>query len=173
MKYTLTMTQSKAYGQIPVSGPNGKIQFIIKGNLDNPSHTLYLSDINHQEIGRLFAERKSWITSYTIDVIQHSLVHVKRLNNSYTNIFYISRLNYWVKGSIKNGNYNFLSGLKTVAQVKTIVETDGVELVCEIKRPEDIPFILLIAVLFTQWHLTPLKLPNFSPFTNNLSTDPN
>lgn len=173
MKYILTLTQTKAYGQIPIIGPTGRIEFIIKGNLDNPSHTLYLSDLNQQEVGRLFSEHKSWLTTYTIDVINHSLVHVKRLNTNWTNLFYISRLNYWVKGSIKDGNYRFLSGMKVVAEVKTVIEKEGVELVCQIKRPEDVPFILLISVLFTQWHLTPLKLPDFNPFVRKLSTDIN
>ncbi len=44
----------------------------------------------------------------------------------------------------------------------------GVVLVCEIKRPEDIPFILLISILFTQWHVTPLKLPIFHQLVENM-----
>jgi uncharacterized protein YxjI len=170
MKYILTLTQTKAYGQIPVTGPNGKIQYIIKGNVDGPSHTLYLSDLNHQEVGRLYEESNALLKSYTVDVVGHSLVHVKRLNTDLLNLFYIERLNYLVTGSIKNGSYRFRTGFKCVATVETIIAKDGVELVCQISRPEDVPFILLISILFTQWHLHPLKLPKLSPFANSLQT---
>lgn len=163
MRFYLELNQEKAYGQIPVLGPDGKIDYIIKGNLDNPNHTLYLSHANGKEIGRLFADGGKIIASFTIDVVNHSLVRVKKLNSSVTNLFYVTRLNYLVTGSIKNGSYTFRSGVKKVGKVKTLMGNSGVVLVCDILRPEDIPFILLISVLFTQWHVTPLRLPTFPP----------
>lgn len=173
MQFLLHLNQEKAYGQIPVTGPNGKVQFTLRGNVDNPNHTLYLYDIQNQEIGRLFADGAGLIASFTIDVIKHSLVHVKKLNNPLTNLFYVTRLNYVVTGSIKKGTYTFRSGLKNVASVETVMGHNGVDLICEISRPEDIPFILLISVLFTQWHVTPLKLPTFPPIGQKIATDPN
>lgn len=173
MQFLLHLNQEKAYGQIPVTGPNGKIQYILRGNLDNPNHTLYLYDVDNQEIGRVFADNAGLIASYTVDVIKHSLVRVKKVNSPLTNLFYVTRLNYLVTGSIKKGTYTFRSGLKNVASVKTIMGHAGVDLVCEIVRPEDIPFILLISILFTQWHVTPLRLPTFPPIGQKFSTDPN
>ncbi len=163
MRYLLELNQKKAYGQIPVANSRGQIQFLIQGNLDNPNHTLYLKDSCGIEIGRLYTDGNGIISSYTIDVVNHSLVKVKRLNSKATNLFYITRLNYLVSGSIKNGSYKFVSGIKKVATVKTDVKKVGVVLTCDIDRPEDVPFILLCATLFTQWHTTPLKLPTFPP----------
>lgn len=174
MQFLLALNQEKSYGQIPVTGPNGKVQYIIQGNLDNPNHTLYLYNTNNQEIGRLFFDGSEFLlASFTVDVINHSLVTVKKINSPLTNLFYVTRLNYLVTGSIKKGTYKFRSGLKNVASVKTIVGDSGVVLVCDIQRPEDIPFILLISVLFTQWHITPLRLPTFPPLGRKFSTDPN
>ena len=84
--------------------------------------------------------------------------------------FYITRLNYWVNGSIKQGSYSFRNGFKKVASVDTVVADKGVTLTCQISREEDTPFILLIAVLFTQWHVTPLKLPDLFPNLNRRQT---
>ena len=84
--------------------------------------------------------------------------------------FYITRLNYWVNGSIKQGSYSFRAGFKKVASVDTVVADKGVTLTCQISREEDTPFILLIAVLFTQWHVTPLKLPDLFPNLNRRQT---
>lgn len=173
MQFLLELNQRKAYGQIPVIGTHGKIMYIIRGNLDNPNHTLYLYDTKNHEVGRLFRDRGGIIVSFIVDVINHSLVEVKKLNSPATNLFYVTRLNYLVTGSIKKGTYTFRSGVKNVANVKTIMEKSGVVLVCDIKRPEDIPFILLISVLFTQWHVTPLKLPTFPPLSNQFRTDIN
>ncbi|GAA3636918.1 hypothetical protein GCM10022297_14350 [Lactobacillus hamsteri] len=173
MQFLLELNQEKSYGQIPITGPNGKIQYFIRGNLDNPNHTLYLSDLNNNEIGRLFTDEAGLIASFTIDVINHSLVKVKKVNTPLTNLFYVTRLNYLVTGSIKKGTYTFRSGLKNVASVKTIMGNSGVVLVCNVTRPEDIPFILLISILFTQWHVTPLRLPTFPPMNTKFSTDPN
>lgn len=173
MQFLLELNQEKAYGQIPITGPHGKIEFIIRGNLDNPNHTLYLYDINENEVGRLYTDGGNLIASFTIDVINHSIVKVKKVNSPLTNIFYITRLNYWVTGSIKKGTYNFRDKLKNVASVKTIMGNSGVVLVCDILRPEDVPFILLISVLFTQWHVTPLRLPTFPPIGHKFSTTPN
>lgn len=172
MQFFLHFNQEKTYGQIPITNEQGKITYIIRGNLDNPNHTLYLSDTNNDEIGRLFSDRAGLIASYTVDVINHSLVQVKKLNSPLTNLFYITRLNYLVTGSIKNGTYKFRELLKQVASVETLMTSNGVTLVCEISRPEDIPFILLISVLFTQWNIPPLRLPTFPPITR-VSTDPN
>lgn len=173
MQFLLHLNKEKNYGQIPVTGLNGKIQYIIRGNLDNPNHTLYLYDKNNQEVGRLFADGNGIISSFTVDVVNHSLVRVKKLNSPATNLFYVTRLNYWITGSIKKGTYTFRSGIKNVASVKTIMGKSGVTLVCDILRPEDIPFILLISILFTQWHVTPLRLPRFPPIVQEFSTDPN
>ncbi|WP_168180807.1 MULTISPECIES: hypothetical protein [Lactobacillus] len=173
MRFLLELNQEKAYGQIPITGPSGKIEYIIRGNLDNPNHTLYLSDIHNHEIGRLFCDNSGLIASYAVDVIQHSLVEVKKINNPLANILYITRLNYLVTGSIKKGTYTFRSGFKNVASVKTIMGNSGVILVCNIERPEDIPFILLISILFTQWHISPLRLPTFPPIGKSFSTDLN
>lgn len=165
MRFFLELNQEKSYGQIPVVGPSGKVEYIIKGNLDNPNHTLYLDYADGDEIGRLFSDGGTLVLSFIIDVVNHSLVRVKKFNSSRTNLFYVTRLNYVVTGSIKNGTYTFRAGVKKVANVKTIVGNSGVVLVCDVMRPEDVPFILLISVLFTQWHVTPLKLPTFPPLT--------
>lgn len=172
MRFYLELNQEKAYGQMPVLGIDGHMQYLIKGNLENPNHTLYLSDFNNQEVGRLYRESINFIASFTIDVINHSLVRVKKVNSPLTNIFYVTRLNYFITGSIKKGSYNFRAGFKTVASVRTIMGDSGVVLLCTIKRPEDVPFILLIAVLFTQWHVKPLRLPSLSPLPRRFSTNP-
>lgn len=172
MKFLLKLNQEKAYGQIPVTDEASNLRYIIKGNLDNPNHTLYLCDPNNQEIGRLYTDGTGLIASFTIDVINHSLVSVKRLNVlTNANLFYITRLNYVVTGSIKNGTYTFRNGIKKVAGVQTFMNASGVLLQCDIDLPEDTPFILLITVLFTQWHIKPLKLPSITGLNRKLSTD--
>lgn len=173
MQFLLALNQEKAYGQIPITGPNGKVRYVIRGNLENPNHTLYLYDVDDNEIGRLYRDCLHFIASFTIDVINHSLVRVKKLNSPVTNLFYVTRLNYWITGSIKKGTYKFRAGFKTVASVKTIIGNAGVVLICRIARPEDIPFILLICVLFTQWHVMPLRLPTFPPLCRKFYTNPN
>lgn len=173
MRFWLELNQERDYGQIPAVGTDGKVQFIIQGNLDNPNHTLYLYDIHNDEIGRLFSDGVGIIASFTIDVVNHSLVGVKKLNTPSANLFYLTRLKYIVTGSIKHGTYTFRSGIKSVADVKTKMGDHGVVLVCDISKPEDIPFILLTSILFTQWHVTPLKLPTFPPIGSKFEVNPN
>lgn len=163
MRFWLELNQEKDYGQIPVLNQNGKAEFFIQGNLDNPNHTLYLNNFRKQEVGRLFSDGAGLIASFTIDVVNHSLVSVKKLNTPTANIFYLTQLKYIVTGSIKRGTYTFRSGIKSVASVQTIMGDRGGVLICDITKPEDVPFILLTSVLFTQWHVTPLKLPSFPP----------
>lgn len=54
MRFWLELDQEKDYGQIPVLNQDGKVEFFIQGNLDNPNHTLYLNNLHKQEVGRLF-----------------------------------------------------------------------------------------------------------------------
>ena len=173
MLFWLELNQEKDYGQIPVIASDGQVKFFTQGNLDNPNHTLYLNDINNKEVGRLFSDGAGLIASFTIDVVNHSLVGVKKLNTPSTNIFYLTQLNYVVTGSIKHGTYTFRSGIKKVANVKTMMGDKGVVLTCEINKPEDVPFILLTSILFTQWHVTPLKLPTFPPINQKFEINPN
>ncbi|CCI82732.1 hypothetical protein [Lactobacillus hominis] len=162
MKYYILLNKTNTLGQIPVEKKH-KTDFFICGNLDNVNHTIILYNSFHEEIGRLYLDKSSkLIRSYTIDVVHHSLVKVKKVNSHLTNLFYVTRLNYWVSGNIKKGNYSFYSGIKKVASVETLVTFDGTGLCCSIARPEDVPFILLISILFTQWHTTPLKLPQLN-----------
>ena len=70
MQFLLELNQRKAYGQIPVIGTHGKIMYIIRGNLDNPNHTLYLYDTKNHEVGRLFRDRGGIIVSFIVDVIK-------------------------------------------------------------------------------------------------------
>lgn len=170
MIYTLYLTQEGRTGQIPITDEEGKPFGSIRGRLDNPNHTLYLLDTSGNEIGRLFSDGTGLIASYTLDVIHHSLVHVKKVNSRQTNLFYITRLNYWVNGSVKQGSYSFRGGFKKVASVDTVVADKGISLTCQISREEDTPFILLIAILFTQWHVTPLDLPDLFANINRRAT---
>ena len=85
MRFLLHLNQEKAYGQIPVTNNAGKIQYVIRGNLDNANHTVYLYNVQNQEIGRLFADGSGFISSYSIDVIDHSLIKVKKINSTLTN----------------------------------------------------------------------------------------
>lgn len=169
MQYLLVLNQGKQYGQIPAIDEDGKIKCLILGRVNSVNHTLFLTTTSRKEIGRLFLERKKLITTYTIDVVDHSLVHVIK-PNSIESLFYITRLNYWIHGNIKKGTYNFRSGTKKVASVKTTITKSGFSLICDIDRPEDVPFILLIAVLFTQYHVTPIELPNIMPNNPKWST---
>ena len=164
MKYSVLLNKSPILGQIPVIDDKGETIFFISGNLDNVNHTIILTNKFLKEIGRLYLDRSKLINSYTIDVINHSLVKVKKLNSSFTNVFYITQLNYWVKGSIKKGNYAFYKNIHEMAAIETIITENGYTLSCKIKKPEDVPFILLTSILFTQWHSTPLHLPAFPIF---------
>lgn len=163
MEYTIALNKAVC-AHIPViNNQTGEISYFVSGRLNNPNHTLLLLDHNYHEVGRLFLERARLFCIYTIDVINHSLVHVIKANTELANLFYITKLNYWVDGSVKKGSYSFRAGAKQVASVNTVIDENGFSLICNIDRPEDVPFILLISILFTQWHATPLKLPHILP----------
>lgn len=161
MHYSLSLIQNQDLGQSVIKDEKNQPCFIMRGKLGNVSNTIILFDINNHEIGRLYLDSARLIASYSIDVVNHSLVKVKTINSSLANIFYITRLNYWISGSIKNGHYSFYSGVKKVASVQTIISGDDYTLLYNISHPEDVPFILLISILFTQLHIPPLKLPHF------------
>lgn len=161
MHYSLSLTQNQDLGQSIIKDERNQPCYILHGNLGGISNTIILCDIHEHEIGRLYLDSAHLIATYSIDVVNHSLVKVKKLNSSLANIFYITRLNYWISGSIKNGHYSFYSGIKKVASVQTLVSGGEYILTYNISRPEDVPFILLISILFTQLHTPPLKLPQF------------
>ncbi|MBP2057695.1 uncharacterized protein YxjI [Lactobacillus colini] len=159
MRYSLSLSQNQDLGQSVIRDEHNQPCFILQGKLGNIANTIILSDINHQEIGRLYLDSANFITTYCVDVINHSIVKVKKINSPLANVFFITRLNYWIQGSIKKGHYGFFSGIKKVASVQTLVTDGDFKLTYDIAHPEDVPFILLISILFTQLHTPPLKLP--------------
>lgn len=167
MKYSILLNKSTVLGQIPILFQD-EIEFFICGNLDNFNHTIVLTDKFYHEIGRLYLDSSHIINSYTIDVIDCPIAKIKKLNFNLTNLFYITKLNYWVKGSIKKGNYSFYKGIKDIANVQTIFTSNGNTLSCEIKDIDTLPFILLSSMLFTHWHVTPLHLPELSTIYKNI-----
>ncbi|MCZ3621298.1 hypothetical protein [Lactobacillus mulieris] len=169
MKLILLFNQQKNYGQIPVVDQAGQTQFFIQGKLHNSNHTLFLTDINHNEIGRLYQDGRSILTSYTIDIIDYDLAQVKQVTNVEFPMF-LTKKNYLITGSTKKGSYEFRSTFKKIASCENMIIDSGLALVCDIKKYQDIPYILLIAGLFSQWSATPLELPQFK-FNNQLSTD--
>ena len=128
MRYTVQLTHGQTCGQIPVKNDQGEIVYILKGNLNEFNQPIILTDINHNEIGRLYLDSNHLLASYSVDVVNHSLVKVKKLNSRFTNLFYITRLNYWIKGSLKQGRYGFYSGIKKVASVSSLVTDVGLTL---------------------------------------------
>ncbi len=171
MKLILLFNQQKNYGQIPVVDQTEKIQFFIQGKLHNSNHTLFLTDLNHKEIGRLYQDGRNLLTSYTIDIIDYELAQVKQVTNVELPIF-LTKKNYLITGSTKKGSYQFRSTFKIMASCESMVIDSGLALVCDIKSYQDIPYILLITGLFSQWSATPLELPQFK-FNNQLSTNCN
>lgn len=161
MRYSLSISQNQDIGQSIVKNEHNHPCFILRGTLGSVTNTIILDDIHNQEVGRLYLDSAHFIATYCIDVVNHSMVKVKKINSSLANIFFITRLNYWISGSIKNGHYSFFSGIKKVASVQTLVTDGDFNLIYDIKHPEDVPFILLISILFTQLHIPPLKLPQF------------
>lgn len=161
MRYSLSLSQNQDIGQSIVKDEHNQPCFILRGTLGSLANTIILDDIHNQEVGRLYLDSAHFIATYCIDVINHSMVKVKKINSSLANVFFITRLNYWISGSIKNGHYSFFSGIKKVASVQTLVTDGDFKLIYNIQHPEDVPFILLISILFTQLHTPPLKLPQF------------
>ncbi|MBD5430384.1 hypothetical protein [Lactobacillus sp.] len=172
MRYSLSLSQNQDRGQSVIKDENNYPCYILRGNLGGISNTIILDDIHNQEVGRLYLDSAHLIATYCIDVINHSIVKVKKINSSIANIFFVTRLNYWISGSIKNGHYSFFSGIKKVASVETLVTDGDFKLLYNIKHPKDVPFILLVSILFTQLHVPPLKLPhldlsmNYIPIIN-------
>lgn len=161
MRYSLSISQNQDKGQSIIEDEHNQPCFILRGKLGNIANTIILDDIHNQEIGRLYLDSAHFIATYCIDVINHSMVKVLKVNSSTANIFFITHLNYWISGSIKHGHYSFFSGIKKVASVQTLVTNNDFKLTYNIKHLEDVPFILLISILFTQLHVPPLKLPQF------------
>ena len=54
MRYTVQLTHGQTCGQIPVKNDQGEIVYILKGNLNEFNQPIILTDINHNEIGRLY-----------------------------------------------------------------------------------------------------------------------
>lgn len=91
MRYTVQLTHGQTCGQIPVKNDQGEIVYILKGNLNEFNQPIILTDINHNEIGRLYLDSNHLLASYSVDVVNHSLVKVKKFNSRFTNLFYITR----------------------------------------------------------------------------------
>ena len=56
MLYTVQLTHGQTCGQIPVKNDQGEIVNILKGNLNEYNQPIILTDINHNEIGRLYLD---------------------------------------------------------------------------------------------------------------------
>jgi hypothetical protein len=171
MKYLMLLHQRHLLGQMAIYDQSHQLVFILAGSIHQPSHTLFLYDSNRQEVGRLFLSAKKQgklIDHFIIKVMgdQPTTLKKAKLNLGYA--FYLSKLHYWVWDN-GCGCYTFKKMLAVQAQVDQHMLPEGMVAECTIKHPEDVPYVLLVAALLSEWNYNELKLPEFK--RGNLQVD--
>ncbi|MDO4912067.1 MAG: hypothetical protein Q3960_00760 [Lactobacillus sp.] len=128
--------------------------YLIKGNLAGPKQTIFIQDLSHNELGRLFKSNSRLQKSYGIDVEGYPVCYLKHFPNA----FYLQKRHLLITRN--KDSFTFRRFAKVVASMKIIID-DPITLDCEIDDFEDAFFILLICVLLNKWKMTPLRLPDF------------
>ena len=171
MDFTIVLKQMQLLGRRPVLNQDGELVFVLSGSLANPGQTIYLTDANRHEVGRLFpaSKSKSRKQTFTIDVVDQPLITVTKLPGQAVTLFYMSRLNYWVHGNSETSTFSFKKGLSTKAVISKTIEPSGPVAHCEIEDKEAVPAVLLASVLVASWNLIELKAPDL--FSARLSLD--
>ncbi|KRL63910.1 hypothetical protein [Lactobacillus psittaci] len=170
MKLILLIEEGKNYGQIPIVDENGKTYFFLQGKLHNINHTLFLKDYHNHELGRLYLDQRNLINKYVIDLVDGNLGQVHQLSHLEFPML-LRPNNYLITGSTKKGSYHFRSAFKEIAECQTMITKKGQAIVCDIININDIPYVLLITGLFSQWNTTMIKLPDLQLNKGQLTTD--
>lgn len=163
MKYLMLLHQRHLVGQMAIYDQNQQLSFILAGSIHQPSHTLFLYDRNRREVGRLFlsAKRSSKLVDYfIIKVGKQNSTSLKKAKLNFGHAFYLNKLHYlvWDNGS---GCYTFKKLLVVEAQVEQRMLAEGLVAECKIKHSADVPYVLLVAALLSEWNYNELKLPEF------------
>lgn len=171
MNFTIMLKQQPFLGRMPILDADDQPVFVLRGSIADPGQTIYLTDANRKETGRLFpaTKEKSRKQIFTIDVVGQPLVTVSKLPGQAVSLFYMSHFKYWVYGNAASQVYSFKKGLATEAEITKTVQPGGPVARCWIKEKSAVPAVLLASALVSSWNLKELTLPDLFP--NKLSLD--
>jgi uncharacterized protein YxjI len=163
MKYLMLLHQRHLLGQMAIYDQADQLTFILAGSIHQPSHTLFLYDVNRHELGRLFLSAKKsgkLLDHFIIQIVGQSPTTLKKAKLNLGHAFYLDKQRYWVWDN-SCGCYTFKKLLKIEAQVNQQMTAKGLVAECQIKHSADVPYVLLVAALLSEWNYNELKLPEF------------
>lgn len=164
MKFLMLLHQRHLVGQMAIYDQSQQLTFILAGSIHQPSHTMFLYDRNRHELGRLFLSAKDSnpiINNFIIKVEGQEAVSLRKAKLNFGHLFYLSRLHYLVWDN-RCGCYSFKKGLAVKARVVQYMLPKGLVAECTIKKKGDVPYVLLVAALLSEWNYNALKLPQFN-----------
>lgn len=163
MKYLMLLHQRHLVGQMAIYDQANQLAFILAGSIHQPSHTLYLYDNSRREVGRLFLSAQKTgklLDRFIIKISGQQPTTLKKAKLNLGHAFYLDKQHYWVWDNTC-GCYTFKKLLAVEARVEQQMGAKGLVAECQIKHPEDVPYVLLVAALLSEWNYKELKLPEF------------
>lgn len=150
MKYFLPLDDQANPGRIPVLDVNNKAHYIVLGHMNQVNRTLFLNDLNRNEVGRITNTGENLANQFLLVVHDAPPLQLKQLKLGIVNLYYLSELNYWISGNTKNNEYTFRHGRDKIAKATLMVTNLGPTMQVNIFDDTAEEAVILTSLIFNQ-----------------------
>lgn len=158
MKYFLPIDDQKTLGQLIIADEKNHPLFIALGKFSQSSGTIFLNDLNKNEVGRISVSKNQLGIFYTILLPGHDGIKVHRLRFRNYVYYRIPLISYSVFGQQKKSNFRFYFRTKKIAQADLQVLPDGPNLVLQTNDNANQVILILLSLIFLQPDFWTLRL---------------
>lgn len=158
MKYFLPLTEQQDFGRMTIYDAKQQPCYFALGKFSQASGTVFLTDLAHQDLGRISVNHDQLGTHFTILIPGHDSLRVTRLKLLNFVYYRVPAVHYAVIGQQKKSNFKFYYQTHKIAHAELVVKTTGPNMVLETNDKANQELLLLLTLIFLQPDFWTLKL---------------
>lgn len=158
MKYLFPIDEQKSLGQLIITNAEKEPLFIALGKFSRTSGTIFLNDLNKNEVGRISVNKNQLGLFYTILLPGFDSIKVHRMRIHNYVYYRVPLISYSVFGQQKKSNFKFYFRTKKIAQANLQIFNDGPNLVLDTNDSANQIILILLSLIFLQPDFWTLKL---------------
>lgn len=158
MKYFLPLVEQQDFGRMAIYDAHQHPLYIALGKFSQASGTIFLTDLEHHDCGRISVNRDQLGTHFTILLPGQDSLQVTRLKLFNLVYYRVPAVHYTVLGQQKKSNFKFYQQTHQIAQAKLIVTDSGPTMLLETAAAAQQELLILLTLIFIQPDFWTLKL---------------
>lgn len=151
MIYDIDVHALQSTGMSVVKDRHGTVRYILNGRHGIANDRFYLSTVAGDELGSLRQVGVGFFPKYVLTINQQDVAQIKKMFGMWTEVVYVSELNWLVIGNLLANRYRIYHGVTKVTTIANVNPTNPSVIELNIQQPDYVVPALLIAAILDRW----------------------